>query len=276
MWLKYRIVRIPFAILAKTKKYNLKVTGEENIPKRGPLIVIANHQSSADIIAIALALRPLLKNIQMVPWAKIEIGEGKEGFLGKWLYHFFGVIPIDREGKNIQEAISKSHQYLKRGKVICIFPEGTRHKHKELGEFEFGIANLARSVPVPILPVGVYWRKEDDGGIQVNIGKAFYLPSKKKTRKALEKAEKEVEEMAKNIDNLKNWFQRIPLDKKGQKIIGVITKNVIEFWEKHREEIDFKLACKMGEKSDLEFMRKEVLKLLPEGWRLVKKKKPPS
>jgi 1-acyl-sn-glycerol-3-phosphate acyltransferase len=267
MWLSYRIVRIPFALLAKTKKYNLKVQGVENVPTRGPLIVVANHQSSADIIAIALALKPLLKNVQMVPWAKKEIGEGKEGILGKWLYNFFGVIPIDREGKNIEEAIEKSHKYLREGKVVCIFPEGTRHKHKELGKFEYGVANLARSVPVPILPIGVYWRKEEDGGIQVNIGKPFYLPPRKKRYQFLEKKEENIEKLVTHIDNLREWLMSFPLDNRGTKAIKNVTSSVIDFLTNIN--IDFGKICRLGEKEDLERIRKEVLSLLPSDWKLV-------
>jgi 1-acyl-sn-glycerol-3-phosphate acyltransferase len=275
MWLKYRIVRPPFAILAKTKKYKLRVQGQENIPKSGPFIVVSNHQSSADIIAVALALKPVLKHVQMWPWAKMEIGEGKEGVLGKWLYSFFGVIPIDREGKNIEEAIKKSHEHLQGGKIICIFPEGTRHTHKELGQFEYGIANLARTMPVPLLPVAVYRRQEQDGGIQVNIGKPFYLPPKKRYE-TLERigviiTENFEETFDRHIDNLKEWAKNLTKDKRGAKLLRQVTRVVGNFLSSH--DVDFKKICRMGETEDLDYIRDRVLELLPEGWKKVDKRR---
>ena len=86
MWWRYLLFRPPFALLGKTKKYSLQMTGAENVPRYGPFIVVANHQSSADIVAIALALRPALIHSQMWPWAKIEIRGGQEGPLGSFLW----------------------------------------------------------------------------------------------------------------------------------------------------------------------------------------------
>ena len=104
MWLKYILVRPLFNLLGRTKKYRLRISGTENVPRYGPLIVAANHQSSADVVAIGLALKPVLVRAHMWPWAKVEIGEGREGALGQILYKGFGVIPIDREARETPKA----------------------------------------------------------------------------------------------------------------------------------------------------------------------------
>ncbi|MGQ9476107.1 MAG: lysophospholipid acyltransferase family protein [Actinomycetota bacterium] len=98
MWWRYIILRVPFALASKLPKYNLKVSGAENVPRYGPFIAVSNHQSSADIIAIALALKPALVHRHIWPWAKKEIKAGADGLLGKLLWKVFGVIPIDRTG----------------------------------------------------------------------------------------------------------------------------------------------------------------------------------
>ncbi|MCJ7653683.1 MAG: 1-acyl-sn-glycerol-3-phosphate acyltransferase, partial [Actinobacteria bacterium] len=188
MWWRYIILRPPFALLAKTKKYKLKVDGGEHVLRSGPFIVVANHQSSTDIVAIALALKTALVRSHMWPWAKVEIERGREGPLGKTLWKVFGVIPIDRDAGQSEEAIRSSLEYLQRGEIICVFPEGTRYKNKELGWFEYGVANLARAAPAPVLPVGIY-RREDGGGIQVNIGRPFFMPPKKTRHERLEALE---------------------------------------------------------------------------------------
>lgn len=167
--------------MSKLPKYNLKIEGTKNVPKRGPFIVVANHQSSIDIVAIALALKRGLYHTHMWPWAKSEIKEGKEGKLGVLLWNIFGVIPVYRDIEDSKESfqrreevIRKSIEYLQKGDAICVFPEGTRHKDKELGIFEWGVINVAKMLPeVPILPVAVW---KNTKGFHVKIGEPFFCP----------------------------------------------------------------------------------------------------
>jgi 1-acyl-sn-glycerol-3-phosphate acyltransferase len=271
MWFRYMILRPPFALIAKTKKYKLKVEGTDNVPRYGPFIVVANHQSSTDIVAIALALKPALVRSHMWPWAKVEIQQGREGILGRLLWKIFGVIPIDRETTHPGEAIKPSLEYLRRGEIICVFPEGTRHKNKELGWFEYGVANLARAAPAPILPVGIYHR-EEDGGIQVNVGRPFFMPPKRARYERLEALEDRVEErVGQQIDVLKQWSAEAPRDKKGMTMIANMINMVVD--RLGRQEISFDRFCRMAGSEDNEFIRDRVLELLPGGWTKVGEEK---
>ncbi len=264
MWWRYVIFRPFFALISKTGKYKLRVSGSENVPKYGPFIVVSNHQSSADVVAIALALKPALVRSHMWPWAKVEIEKGREGLLGVLLWKIFGVIPIDREKGDVQEPIRLSMKYLRKGEIICVFPEGTRHRNKELGWFEYGVANLARATTAPILPLAVY-RREEDGGIQVNIGELFFMPPKKKRYETLEALEERVEEkVIQQIDALRQWGSDVAKDKRGMKMISNMIKIITDFVS--RQEIRFDLFCRMAESEDNEFIRDKVFALLPEGW----------
>ena len=270
MWWRYIILRPPFAVLAKTKKYKLKVDGGEHVPRSGPFIVVANHQSSTDIVAIALALKTALVRSHMWPWAKVEIERGREGPLGKTLWKVFGVIPIDRDVGQSEKAIRSSLEYLQRGEIICVFPEGTRYKNKELGWFEYGVANLARAAPAPVLPVGIYRR--EGGGIQVNIGRPFFMPPKKTRHERLEALEDRVEErVGQQIDVLKQWSAEAPRDKKGMMMIANMINMVVD--RLGRQETSFGRFCRMAESEDNEFIRDRVLELLPEGWKKVEVEK---
>ncbi len=272
MWWRYILFRPPFALLGKTKKYGLRVTGTENVPRYGPFIVVANHQSSADIVAIALALRPALVHDQMWPWAKIEIESGKEGPLGKYLWKIFGVIPIDREAGKADEAIRQSLEYLRRGDIVCIFPEGTRHKTKELGSFKFGVANLARATPAPILPVGV-WRRDEDGGVSVRVGQLFFMPPKKRRYEALEAIEERLEErITPQIDGLRQWGSELPRDKRGMKMVANMINVVTDFISQQGEGLE--RLYRMAEAGDNDFIRNKVYELLPPDW--VKAGTPPE
>ena len=259
------MLRPPFALLGRTKKYNLKFSGAENVPPYGPFIVVANHQSSVDIVAISLALKPALVRKHMWPWAKAEIGAGREGVLGKLLWKIFGVIPINREAHEIEPAIRLSMEHLRRGEIVCIFPEGTRHKNKELGWFHYGVANLARTVPVPILPVAVY-RRDEDGGLQVKVGRPFFMPPKKRRYEALEALEGRVEDrISQRIDSLKQWSADVPRDKKGMRSIANLISMVTDFLA--RQDISFDKFCRMADREDNEFVRNNVFELLPDGWK---------
>ncbi len=267
MWLRYVIIRIPFALVARSKKYRLGVAGRENVPRYGPFIVVSNHQGSTDIVAIALALKPALLHYQMWPWAKKEIETGAEGFLGKMLWKVFGVIPIDRSGGDNSDAIRLSLKYLRRGELVFVFPEGTRSKPGEVKPFHFGVANLARAAPAPILPVAVY--KREDGGIQVNIGKLFTLPPKRRMYEVLEElGEKAEGRFIQQVETLRQWVDTVPMDKKGMKLIARMIRIVTDFVS--RQDIPFDVFFRLAEEEDNEFIRDRVMELLPAGWKKIK------
>jgi 1-acyl-sn-glycerol-3-phosphate acyltransferase len=267
MWWRYIIIRPFFAIVGKTKNYNLKVSGQENVPRYGPFIVISNHQSNIDILAVSLALKKALDRNHMWPWAKTDIEKHKEGLMGWMLWKVFGVIPIDRDKKDNTEAIKLSLKYLRRGELVFVFPEGTRSKKKELEPFQFGVANLARAAPAPILPLAVY-RRDEDNGVQVNIGKLFTLPDRKKRYDVMEGIEEKMEtKFIRQVETMRQWANDLPKDKKGMKLIANMIKIVTDFVS--RQDIPFDLFFRMAEEEDNEYIRDHIFELLPDDWNKV-------
>ncbi|MBU4301126.1 MAG: 1-acyl-sn-glycerol-3-phosphate acyltransferase, partial [Actinobacteria bacterium] len=272
MWLRFRLLRPIGDMLASMKKYDLKHSGSENAPVRGPFILVANHQTKVDVFAIGLAIAGTLARSRLVPWAKVEIGKGKEGILGWILWRFLGTIPIDREESETEGAIEKSLNLLKRGRIVCVFPEGTRYPNGELGPFRHGVANLARATPVPILPAVVYHRKED-GGIQVNIGKPFFMPDRKFRLGFLRKAERKAEgQVSQQIDTLKKWSAGVPRDSKGMKMIAGMVKIVTDAIS--RKDISFSVISRLAEAGDNRVLREKVFELLPRDWKKVGRREP--
>lgn len=272
MWLRYILLRPVFAVAAKTKKFKLQYTGEENAPRNGPFIVISNHQTHVDGFAIALSLHKTLNHNRIVPWAKTDIGKGQEGKLGWVLWRIFNTVPIDREmEKELTSAIKLSLEYLRKGDVILVFPEGTRYPYGEVGPFKFGVANLARGAPAPILPVAL-WRRKEDGGVQVNIGKPFFMPTKTPLKRLSELEDRVEEKFSRRVDELKQWSEGVTRNRKGMKMIanlvGLVAQNI------EKQELSFDAFCKMAEAEDNRFLQDRVLELLPDDWRRVPERYP--
>jgi 1-acyl-sn-glycerol-3-phosphate acyltransferase len=127
----------------------VRVSGLEQLPREGALIVVANHMSNADPPLVAGWLTPALGR-QMHILAKEQIFMPVIGGILRRL----GATPVRAGGSDI-EAFRVARDVLDRGEVLCIFPEGTRSRTGELGEPKPGVAMLATRRSVPILPVGI-------------------------------------------------------------------------------------------------------------------------
>ncbi len=268
MWLRFILVKPIGLALARNKKYNLQYTGEQHAPYKGPFIVVSNHQTGVDVFAEGLAIRKVLNRSRMLPWAKTEIKKGKEGPLGWILWRYLGTIPIDRGATDeAPKAIRKSLEYLRKGKIIFVHPEATRFPPGQLGPFMYGVANLARAVPCPILPVGVWRRLDGDGGIQVRIGVPFYLPDFEPVSGQQEDGPENI--FRRNLDMLKKWSQGLDRDRKGMKLMANMIGLVLDSVTKLEKLMSHDRLFRMAGPEDNEYLRDRVLELLPEGWRKV-------
>lgn len=135
----------PFLKLSKT---NVKVYGEENLPKDGAVLFVSNHQSNIDI--------PLLMCFIDKPKgfiAKIEIK--KVPMIRTWM-EWMGCVFMDRSSlKKSAAAIIEGVKILKSGQSLVIFPEGTRSKGAPMAEFKAGSFKLATKAKVPIVPITI-------------------------------------------------------------------------------------------------------------------------
>jgi 1-acyl-sn-glycerol-3-phosphate acyltransferase len=273
MWVRFHIIKPIGLLLARKKKYGLKSSGARNAPYRGPFIVIANHQTAVDVFATGLSLRRVLNKSPLKAWAKVEVKHGDEGFLGWLLWRYLGTIQIDREvDGEAPKAIKKSVACLKKGHLVFVHPEGTRFPPGTLGPFKYGVANLARTVPVPILPVASY-RREDDNGIQIDIGVPFYMPD---LAKGDDDENEENDRRPENliyrfVDTLKSWSRQLERDKHGMKVFTRMMELVENMLDSFGDTA-YERACRLASPEDNEFLRDRVLELLPEGWKKVESK----
>jgi cytidylate kinase len=120
------------------------------IPRTGPLIVAANHASSADPVLITSFVsqiidRPLnwLGKRELVEWPPTG-----------WAFRIAAIHPVDREAADL-EAFRTAMRILEAGQVLAIFPEGTRSRDGGLQEAQQGAGMLALRSGAPVLPVAV-------------------------------------------------------------------------------------------------------------------------
>lgn len=145
--------------------YNYRVIGRENVPKEGAYIACANHLSAIDPIFVGISLPH-----RMYFMAKSELFKIK--LLGI-LLHGLGAYPIKRGEADIK-SIKTSLRLLNNGKVLGLFPEGTRYKASE-ASVEPGIAMLAIKSKVPVLPVAIVSSYKFFKRTRVIIGKPIEL-----------------------------------------------------------------------------------------------------
>jgi 1-acyl-sn-glycerol-3-phosphate acyltransferase len=126
----------------------VKVEGREHLPKKGAVIIAANHRSFLDSIFIPMIVR---RRVTFV--AKAEYFDDAKT---AWFFRGCGQIPIRREGGSASErALASATEVLQKGGVFGIYPEGTRTRDGLLHRGHTGIARLSLQNNVPIVPVGL-------------------------------------------------------------------------------------------------------------------------
>ena len=124
------------------------VSGAENIPSSGGAILAPNHLSMLDAPLIVISIQR--QDITAMAADKHR----KNPFL-RWLIEAMDGIWLNREEADAQ-AIRSALDYLKRGHVLGIAPEGTRSRSGVLLEGKNGVAYLADKAGVPVIPVAVW------------------------------------------------------------------------------------------------------------------------
>jgi len=132
--------------LGKTPLMPCKVTGAQHIPKSGPCVFVANHQSFLDIPFFAAQIP---RHVSFV--ARESLAKSK---LLAYIMDQAGCVLVKR-GESDLAAVREMVAHLKGGDAVCIFPEGTRSKDGSIGEFRRGALLAARRGGAPVIPVGI-------------------------------------------------------------------------------------------------------------------------
>ena len=170
-WLQLAVLRFLTKLFAR-----FNITGLENVPATGPVIIIINHIAFLDPVMVFGGIPR-----RVIPMAKAEAFDIP--FWG-WFVKIYGTIPVHR-GEVDMSAIKSALRILKQGGIILMAPEGTRSPSYQLQPAKDGATILALRSGAQVLPIGVtgthrvkaHLQKLKRVPIHLSIGRPFWLQS---------------------------------------------------------------------------------------------------
>jgi 1-acyl-sn-glycerol-3-phosphate acyltransferase len=131
--------------------WRIRVSGRDNLPRRGGAILASNHQSGLDPVVVGgIVNRPIywLAKIEYVVTPKVA-----------WFFRSVGVIPVNRDAPE-HEALEKAAECVRSGRLFGIYPEGTRSPDGRVYRGYTGVARIAEMTGAPVIPVGAVNTRE--------------------------------------------------------------------------------------------------------------------
>ena len=167
--------------LVKLTGSHIEVVGQEKIPN-GPVLFVSNHQGNFDVPILIGFLEKPLGFISKVEVKKIPL-------IPRWMEAMNCVFIDRKDRRKAVQSIRDGIATLKKGHSLVIFPEGTRSKGDEMGEFKKGGLRLATDSKVPVVPItisGSYKIMEEKkfgfqpAQVKVTIHDPIFLPQDEK------------------------------------------------------------------------------------------------
>ena len=147
--------RLSHGVVAPVSKmlWRPTITGTENVPQTGGVLLASNHLSFIDSFAIPIAApRP----VSFLAKSDYFTGTGVSGAIRRGFFEGSNAIPVDRHSSRAaQESLDAALAVLREGRAFGIYPEGTRSRDGRLYKGRTGVAWLALTAGVPVVPVGL-------------------------------------------------------------------------------------------------------------------------
>ncbi len=144
------------------------VRNRELLPKEGPAVIIANHNSHLDALML-MSLFPvqLASDLCAAAAADYFFRNRASRFVSE---HFAGLVPLERKPQGVKDPLAPLVRALQVKKILILFPEGSRGSPDAMGEIKTGLWHLARRCPdVPIHPVYLH-------GLGRSMPKGAWIP----------------------------------------------------------------------------------------------------
>ena len=154
---KYLLVRPVVRFL-----FRARLEGESHVPAEAGAILASNHLAAGDTY-----ITPALLRRQVTFPAKAELFRGDRGLGSKimaWFIKSIKQVPLDRSGGRVSlEGLQPVLDALGEGRLVGIYPEGTRSPDGRLYKGHTGVARMALAAGVPVIPVAVFDTKAVKG-----------------------------------------------------------------------------------------------------------------
>jgi 1-acyl-sn-glycerol-3-phosphate acyltransferase len=129
------------------------VLGRDNVPRSGGVLLASNHLSFADSIVIPVCTP---RNVAFLTKQDYFQGTGVKGALQRGWFEGLGMLPVDRDDPRAAiTSLETALEVLRRGEAFGIYPEGSRSRDGRLYRGRTGVAHLALTAGVPVVPVGL-------------------------------------------------------------------------------------------------------------------------
>lgn len=159
--------------------YRVDHLGLDNVPDKGPVILVSNHITYVDFMLLAGAVRRPLRFIMHRSFYDLPVI--------RFVCRVGGAVPIatkEEDAEVYEAAFDKIKEGLQSNEIFCIFPEGRLTPNGEMMPFQRGIERILRESPVPVVPValsglwGSYFSKSPNARklpkrVRISVGEPF-------------------------------------------------------------------------------------------------------
>ena len=132
--------------LATHTVFRIRILGQENVPFRGPALLVANHMSHVDGFLIGACVQRFIRFMVWKPYYQIPALN--------WFFRLAKAIPVGTSGpRDVVASIQAARKELEAGHVVCIFAEGAISRTGSMLPFRRGLEKIVANLDVPVIPV---------------------------------------------------------------------------------------------------------------------------
>jgi len=142
----YTAVRGLISLMARLGLVRISVSYADRVPEAGPVLLMMNHQSNLDPLIAGWATRRPVNMPGKAELFRVPIL--------RWVIGQLGCYPVDRDASDAG-SLRRSLQVLRRGRVLAVFPEGTRTRTGEVGPFNPTLTRLAIREGAPVVALAI-------------------------------------------------------------------------------------------------------------------------